>query len=62
MSDVSDCPVRALTCINKPDSSKRGCPGCPVTDGLYHPGVVQPVGRVNLSQWALEPEVTSEPG
>lgn len=46
---LSDCPVTRLNCTNAPDSSNERCPGCPVTDGLEHPGVFQLVGEVDPS-------------
>ena len=49
VSDLSGCPVKSLTCTNSPDTSKCRCPGCPVTAGLHHPGVLQPVGEADLS-------------
>lgn len=42
MSHLSDCPVKALTCANRPDSSKSRCPGCPVTEGCNTRGGYSP--------------------
>lgn len=60
MSELSGCPVKSVTCTNKPDSSENRCPGCPVTDGCNTQRGCYSSSAEPTSQWTQEPEATSD--